>query len=84
VSKQIAHADVAVTAKRYAKWCDDHAYREPMQLGAGEVPTDYLARLVELPENNPSLTRPPAATGAASGYVESRNLASGIIVSAEL
>ena len=53
MSKQIAHADVAVTAKHYAKWCDDDAYREPVQLGAGEVPTDYLARLVESPDFAP-------------------------------
>lgn len=44
VSRQLGHADVAVTAKHYARWCGEE-YREPMVLESGEVPADLLARL---------------------------------------
>jgi len=47
VSRQLGHADVAVTAKHYAKWVEGDAYREPMTLLPGEVPADLLARVVE-------------------------------------
>ncbi len=46
VSRQLGHADVAVTAKHYARWCGED-YREPMALRPGEVPADLLARLGE-------------------------------------
>lgn len=47
VSRQFGHADVAVTARHYAKWVEGDAYREPMALLPGEVPADLLARVVE-------------------------------------
>jgi integrase len=49
VSQQLGHADVAVTARHYARWCGGDVYREPMQLEAGEVPADFLARIAESP-----------------------------------
>ena len=45
VSAQLGHADVAVTARHYARWIEDDHYREPMQIESGEVPADLLARL---------------------------------------
>jgi hypothetical protein len=47
VSKQLGHADVAVTARHYARWAGGDAYREPMALLPGEVPADLLARLAD-------------------------------------
>ena len=44
VSQQLGHADVAVTAKHYAKWCGGQ-YRAPLALELGEVPADLLGRL---------------------------------------
>jgi integrase len=52
VSAQLGHADVAVTAKHYARWAGGETYRKPMALAPGEVPADFLARLPE-PESNP-------------------------------
>jgi len=45
ISEQLGHADLEVTAKRYARWCGGAEYREPMSLRRGEVPTDLLARI---------------------------------------
>jgi integrase len=45
VSHQLGHADVAVTAKHYARWCGDDAYSAPITLREGEVPADVLSRL---------------------------------------
>ena len=45
ISTQLGHADVAVTARHYARWCGAEEYRQPMRLGSGEVPSDLLARL---------------------------------------
>jgi len=45
VSKELGHADVAVTARHYAKWCAGDVYRAPLPLESGEVPADLLARL---------------------------------------
>jgi integrase len=46
VSQQLGHADVAVTAHHYARWCGGDVYREPPRLRPGEVPADLIARLV--------------------------------------
>ena len=45
VSKQLGHANVAVTARHYARWTEGDSYREPMPLERGEVPADLFARL---------------------------------------
>ena len=45
VSRQLGHADVAVTARHYARWTGGDDYREPVRLLPGEVPADLLARL---------------------------------------
>ncbi len=58
VSQQLGHADVAVTAKHYAKWCGGDVYREAMALEAGEVPADIIARASESPQAHPS--EPPS------------------------
>lgn len=59
VSHQLGHADVAVTARSYARWCGGDAYRRPLEVAEGEVPADLLARLGE-----PSHQSPTAAAGA--------------------
>lgn len=38
---------MAITARHYARWCGDDAYRRPLELAEGEVPADPLARLGE-------------------------------------
>jgi len=58
VSRQLGHADVAVTARHYAKWVEGDTYREPMTLLPGEVPADLLARVVEGAEEADSRTPP--------------------------
>ena len=45
VSTQLGHADVAVTARHYARWAGGDVYRSPLVLLPGEVPADFLARL---------------------------------------
>ncbi len=57
VSQQLGHADVAVTARHYARWAGGDIYRAPMILGPDEVPADFLARL-ESPQS------PPTSEGA--------------------
>jgi len=57
VSVQLGHADVAVTARHYARWIGGADYRDPLVRRQGEVPADFLARL--LPE-----TASTAADGA--------------------
>jgi hypothetical protein len=54
VSAQLGHADVAVTARHYARWIEDDHYREPMQIEPGEVPADLLARLAL--QSDPTVT----------------------------
>ncbi len=45
VSLQLGHADVAVTARHYARWAGGDKWRRPPHLEDGEVPADLLARL---------------------------------------
>ncbi len=45
VSRQLGHADLAVTAQHYAKWASADDYRDPLLRRPGEVPADFLARL---------------------------------------
>ncbi len=52
VSKQLGHSDVSVTARHYAKWVDDDAYRHPLTVGEGEVPADLIARIIEIVPNS--------------------------------
>ncbi|MBW2230819.1 MAG: tyrosine-type recombinase/integrase, partial [Deltaproteobacteria bacterium] len=47
VSQQLGHADVAVTARHYARWAAGDAYRSPMVVGEGELPADLLMRIAE-------------------------------------
>jgi integrase len=56
VSHQLGHADVAVTAKHYARWCGEDAWRPPLALGTGEVPADLLARLGAESHQSPTTT----------------------------
>ena len=53
VSQQLGHADVAVTARHYAKWCGGEGYREAMRVAPGEVPADLLGRL-KSPQSHPT------------------------------
>jgi integrase len=54
VSRQLGHADVAITARHYARWTGGDEYREPVGLLPGEVPADLLARLAL--ESDPTVT----------------------------
>src|SRR5258705_13020472 len=55
VSAQLGHADVAITARSYARWCGGDEYRAPMALAEGEVPADLLARLgTKSPSESPA------------------------------
>jgi len=54
VSQQLGHADVAVTARHYARWCGGDVYRDPMPLEAGEVPADLIARASEWSQSGPT------------------------------
>ena len=53
VSSQLGHADVAVTARHYARWIEGDRYRQPMVMEGDEVPADLLARLGD-PTSDPS------------------------------
>jgi integrase len=58
VSAQLGHADVAVTAKHYAKWCGGDTYTAPIVLSPSELPADILARLTrKAPSKPPHGTR---------------------------
>jgi integrase len=55
VSSQLGHADVAVTARHYAKWIGGDVYRAPLQLRDGDVPADFIARFAyESPQSHPT------------------------------
>ena len=54
VARQLGHADVAVTARHYARWTGGDDYREPVRLLPGEVPADLVARLAL--ESDPTVT----------------------------
>ena len=61
VSKQLGHADVAVTAKHYARWAGGDLYRLPLTLLPGEVPADFIARLEKSPHSPPTVGEDSAA-----------------------
>lgn len=71
VSEQLGYADVAVTARHYAKWCGGNVYRDPMPLLPGEAPADLVARIVEEAAESPQLhttvsdVRPECGAGEA-------------------
>jgi len=45
ISAQLGHADVATTARHYARWEGGDAYRRPVDLEPGEIPADVLDRI---------------------------------------
>jgi len=45
VSRQLGHADLAITATHYARWAGGDDYRDPLPRLPGELPADFLARL---------------------------------------
>ncbi len=47
VSRQLGHADLATTARHYARYLDED-YRQPLAVEPGEVPADLLAKLIEV------------------------------------
>ncbi len=59
VSSPIGHADVATTARNYARWIGGRRYVAPPRLGPGEVPPDLLARLSEQRSKKSPLTDSP-------------------------
>ncbi len=54
VSHQLGHADLAVTAKHYARWASGEHYRQPPALGEDEGLADLLARLGEKSHQSPT------------------------------
>lgn len=44
ISAQLGHGDVATTARHYAAWAGEGAYRRPLTVEPGEVPADLIAR----------------------------------------
>jgi len=48
VSQQLGHADVAITARHYARWAGGDAYRRPLEVREGEVPADLLERMATM------------------------------------
>ena len=65
-SHQLGHADVAVTARHYARWTGGDEYRDPVRLLPGEVPADLLARLAlkSDPTSDPTRTTAEGAESA--------------------
>lgn len=57
VSQQLGHADVATTARHYARWAAGDGYRRPLEVAPGEVPADLLARLAIRASDRQSATR---------------------------
>ena len=45
IAEQLGHADVATTARHYARWAGGKAYRRPLEVEPGEVPADLLERI---------------------------------------
>ena len=67
VSAQLGHADVAVTARHYARWIEgEDGYRPPVVLGPGEVPADLLARIPEGREKSDPTSDPTTQIGVVS------------------
>ena len=64
MSAQLGHADVAVTARHYAKWIGGQVYREPFQLRPGDVPADFIARSAyEFAQSPPTIPPTKKAAG---------------------
>lgn len=63
ISVQLGHADVATTARHYARWTGDGAYCRPLAVEPGEVPADLLARreLEGAAEGSPHFSPHPVA-----------------------
>jgi len=70
VSRQLGHADVAVTARHYATWAGGDEYRDPPRLQPGELPADLIARLGEKPS---PLTVPSSASARGASYQGARD-----------
>jgi hypothetical protein len=66
IARQLGQADVSVTARHYAKWAGGDEYLEPLTLEVGEVPADFLARLVESHQNPVTLDEHPIGNDGAS------------------
>ncbi|HEU4429932.1 MAG TPA: hypothetical protein VFT98_14310, partial [Myxococcota bacterium] len=60
ISTQLGHADVATTARHYARWAGGTSYRRPLELAAGEVPADLIARVETLDSHQYSHQLPDA------------------------
>ena len=74
VSSQLGHADVAVTARHYAKWIGGDVYREPFQLRAGDVPADFIARSAYESAQSPPTSPPNELTAGDSELLSHRPL----------
>jgi len=78
ISRQLGHADVAVTAQHYARWGAGSEYRDPMARRSGEVPADFLARLPMSDSDSPSTAlhdtnqKEPVGSPVASGLPRAR------------
>jgi integrase len=74
VSAQLGHADVAVTARHYAKWIGGDVYREPFQLRPGDVPADFIARSAYEFAQSPPITPPTNKTAGDRSLLSHRPL----------
>ena len=70
LSLALGHADVAVTARHYARWAGGDVYREPLALEWGEVPPDLLARLGESHQSPTSNETAAGSDSLTDGRVE--------------
>jgi hypothetical protein len=66
ISRQLGHADVAVTARHYVRWTGGDTYREPMRLRRGELPPDLLARMAGAESHQSPTTRPSLVSASTS------------------
>jgi len=67
ISRQLGHADVAVTAQHYARWVAGSDYWDPMARRPGEVPADFLSRLPVPSGDSPATPHAPDQKAAVTG-----------------
>ena len=60
--------DLGSLEGKYARWAGDDAYRQPLEVGPGEVPADLLARLSRTEFHRPSGASCPGWDFARNGH----------------
>ena len=46
IATQLGHSNPQVTARHYTRYVSERSYRAPLELKRGEVPTDFLTRMM--------------------------------------